>query len=436
MNAKSAFYEKDITPPVGIYLAGFGFRNKPSEGINDPLYLRIVVLQDESEKKFIIVSADVLKFPKDMSYRLKLWVSMTLNLDPSCLLLNSSHTHCGPLLSQSKTYPQWPLDPAYVNSLENDIKSGILNALGKLEDSKFEYGLSRDDFAVSRRLPKSDGTVGWGANESGYCDNDIPVITVYDSSDKLKAVICSCACHPTSKSGYSISADYPGAISRALKKNFGDDVYTIFLQGAGGSSKPKFYDKETMAFVPANPEEVEELGKKSADKICSFINSGKMRQIKLRLSSEEKIIKFPLDSSVFPSDSALMDLIENDSNDYGTSPLTNRMWAENMLERKRTVNLYFFYDMLVNKTYLAEGLTLIGCSGELTAEAGRIVKETFSGGDLILLGYCFYTDAYIPTDEMLPEGGYEVLAASRGAMLAAPFKKGINNIFKSDIFRS
>lgn len=436
MNAKVAFYEKDITPKRGIYLAGFGFRNRPSEGIEDPLFLRIAVLQDEAGKKFIIVSADICKFPKEMSYRIKLWASIHLKLDPASVLLNSSHTHCAPTLYPEPAYPHWPLDPAYVYSLEKDIKSGIAEALGKMEDAHFEYGLLSDYFAVNRRLLNPDGTLSWGANENGYCDNDVPVITVYDSSNKLKVLIYRYACHPTSKGAYLISADYPGAISRALKKNLGQSVQTIFLQGAGGSSKPKFYNKETRSFVQASFDQVEELGKKSADKISAFINSGKMRQINLKISSREKVIKFPLDASRVPSTEALMEMIDSDSSDCGCSPLTNRMWAQQMLERKRTGSFYMYYDMLVNKTYIAEGLALIGCSGELTAEAGKIIKDNFAGGDLILLGYCFYTGAYIPTDEMLPEGGYEVLSAPRTAMLSAPFASGINNILKDEFFRS
>lgn len=436
MNAKAAFYEKDITPKPGIFLAGFGFRNKPSEGVEDLLYLRIAALQDEAGEKLVIVSADICKFPKDMSYRIKLWVLINLKLAPASVVLNSSHTHCAPTLHPEPAYPHWPLDPVYVYSLERDIKSGIAEVLGRMENAKIEYGLLSDDLAVNRRLLRPDGTLCWAANESGYCDNDVNVISVYNSKDKLKALIYRYACHPTSKGAYLISADYPGAISRALKKNLGQSVYTIFLQGAGGSSKPKFYNKETKSFVQATFDQVEELGKKSADKISSFINSGKMRQINLNISSQEKVIKFPLDASHIPSEEALMEMLESDSTACGCLPLTNRIWAQQMLERKRTGDFYMYYDMLVNKTHITEGLALIGCSGELTAEAGKIIKNTFGGGDLILLGYCFYTGAYIPTDEMLPDGGYEVLSAPRTGMLSAPFASGINNILQDEFFRS
>lgn len=434
--SKAAFYEKDITPPIGTYLAGFGYRNKPSEGVTDPLYLRIAVLQDELEKVFIIVSADILKFPKDMSWRLKMWLHSNLKLDASSLLLNATHTHCGPVLRPEIAYPDWPLDPGYVNSLEKDIKTGIVQALGKMKEARFNYGLAHDDFAVNRRLPAPDGSIRWGAYEEGYYDKDLPVITVYDLQGNLNAVICSYACHPTSKGGYLISADYPGAVSRALKKTLGANVHTLFLQGAGGSSKPRFYDKDTKAFLTASPEQVDELGLITGNKIIEFMNSGKMREINLKLSSHEQVLKFPLDAAKLPSDAELMKMIEEDSSDYGCSPQTNRLWAANIIEKKRTDALYFFYDMLVNKTSIADGLTLIGCSGELTAEAGKIIKDGFSAGDLILLGYCFYTDAYIPVDKMLPQGGYEVLSSARGAMLAAPFAAGIDNVLKNEFLRS
>ena len=41
---RAGFYETNITPPVGGYLSGFSGRDKPSIGVNDPLFLRIVAL--------------------------------------------------------------------------------------------------------------------------------------------------------------------------------------------------------------------------------------------------------------------------------------------------------------------------------------------------------------------------------------------------------
>lgn len=41
---KAGFARIEITPKVPAYLAGYAMRNKPSEAVHDPLFLRTVVI--------------------------------------------------------------------------------------------------------------------------------------------------------------------------------------------------------------------------------------------------------------------------------------------------------------------------------------------------------------------------------------------------------
>ena len=43
---RAAFYEKDITPPLGCYLAGY-YINHTAEDVLDPLYVRTAVLESD-----------------------------------------------------------------------------------------------------------------------------------------------------------------------------------------------------------------------------------------------------------------------------------------------------------------------------------------------------------------------------------------------------
>ena len=51
--------QTDITPPVGIEMGGFGRRQQPSVGVYDPLFVKVLLL-DDGHHRVGIVSCDVL----------------------------------------------------------------------------------------------------------------------------------------------------------------------------------------------------------------------------------------------------------------------------------------------------------------------------------------------------------------------------------------
>jgi hypothetical protein len=57
----------DITPRESIWLAGYGMRTKPSEGVLRNIYVKALALQDESGATTVLVTADLLGFPKDVA---------------------------------------------------------------------------------------------------------------------------------------------------------------------------------------------------------------------------------------------------------------------------------------------------------------------------------------------------------------------------------
>ncbi|MFH1969893.1 MAG: hypothetical protein ABIJ53_06210 [Verrucomicrobiota bacterium] len=438
---KTGFFEKDITPPVGTYMVGYT-RDKGCEGIADPLFLRVVALEDKAGEKAVLVTADILKFPADMSWRTKMWCARNMGLKSSAVLLNSSHTHCGPALSPSPMSIGVPINIDYVEKLEYSIREGIKSALNDLKPVKMRFGIHQSHFGINRRLPDPElgGKVRWlRPHEKGYYDPDLPVIAFYDKSrNKLQAVLYGYGCHPTSKAGYNISADYPGGISRGLKKELGKDVFTIFAQGAGGNVKPRFYDKEKKLFVSATPDEVNELGLKIAREISSFISSGDMQDLELKLGSAEKEFIIPCDAEKIPSQAEFLKLCDatnvdpaDTSGDYAQKV---RTWARIMHEKMRTNTLEKGVTMHLAKINLNEQVQIIGLSGEITAEIGKMIKDACRDKKIIFFGYCSYAGFYVPTSTMIDEGGYESLSSLYyTGKMPAPFVKDIDDIIKREV---
>jgi len=427
---KAGFCEKDITPPVGIWLAGFGSREKPCDGINDPLFLRIMVIEDGTGERAVVVTADLLKFPKALSWRVKSWCERQLMIKSSSVLINSSHTHCAPVLEPQPCYPHWPIDIHYVEALEQSIRDGIQTALRALRPVIIKHALHQAHFAINRRLPDQQGKVSeMRPHEEGYYDPDMPVFT-FETPDqhKLLAILYSYACHPTAKGGYQVSADYPGGISRGLKKRLGQDVITFFAQGAGGNAKPRFYDKEKKVFAAATPEEVDNLGAQVAEGIAALRESDRMKEIRLSIKTREKEFHLPVDSGKIPSQEELLSMIDDPSAFFA-----QRIAGRVILEHLRSGSYDKSYVMHATKISLTPDIEIIGLSGEVTAEVGRMIKDLYPRKSIILLGYCSYTDAYIPNAKMIDEGGYEPERSGFYHGRIAPFTKGIDRIITKEV---
>ena len=75
----------------------------------------------ESMLWVVLVTADLLKLPRDMAWRTKLWAERTLGLPGAALIINLSHTHAAPALFPQTCYPQWGLDVDYVVPGHGDV---------------------------------------------------------------------------------------------------------------------------------------------------------------------------------------------------------------------------------------------------------------------------------------------------------------------------
>jgi len=68
MNLKAGIAKVDITPPIGVYLTGFGNREKPSMGVKLPLKAKCLVLKDEKEK-VAFISVDLIGLGKKVTQK-------------------------------------------------------------------------------------------------------------------------------------------------------------------------------------------------------------------------------------------------------------------------------------------------------------------------------------------------------------------------------
>ncbi len=403
----AGFARAVITPPLGTPMTGFGDRDyDPAgcKGIHDDLWARALWIEHGSEKA-LIMGFDLLFFSRDEADRMKGAIGRAIDIAPSAILLNTSHTHTGPKVG---TWFYTPSDLFYLDYLEQAVVRAAVDARNNARPATLKAGSGKSSVPVSRRKKLPNGVIDFApAPDAPVCDN-LPVCLFEDTAGKPICLLFSISCHPSTVKGvdrsFWISADYPGAAMRILDERIGAPV-SLFLQGAGGDSK---------ASVIADPDQwragtwddVEAAGKLAADEVSAMLNSG-LATAKPSLRSFSTVMEWPL-LKPLPREGYAA-IAENPMAHAESMPEVMRAWAlEQMAKLDRGYELRSSVPVAAHGICLGEGVRIVGIEGELVAELGNRIAGFYGQGVTFPLGYTDGAQMYLPTSAMLDEGGYEV----------------------------
>ena len=259
----------DITPPIGHEMGGYAARKHGSTGIHDPLYATVLVIES-GENSIALITCDLRSF---VSTRVGEEVAKRFGIKTT--LIDVSHTHSGPLT--------WELRSPWYTEAENKM----IEAVGAAKKSMFPATLSMASGEIylghnRRKIVGGKGEMWWrnaNALPSHPVDPTVNVLVV--KGDRVRAVLVNYACHPSvlGPENYAFSADYPGAMRRAMEAS---GITVLFVQGGAGDINP-YRDKE-----PAGTqfEAMEEMGQKLGKYAMSLVDKAKLVTGPLRTYSE------------------------------------------------------------------------------------------------------------------------------------------------------
>jgi neutral ceramidase len=380
-----------ITPQDSIWLGGYAARTHPSEGVLADLWVRVLAIQDARGRKAVFITSDLLGFPKKMSDRIRNMIAVRYGLTRSQIILSYSHTHSGPVLSDAliNIYPldenQAQVIKDYSTGLEKQIVELTGDALGKLVPVKIFSGSGITRFQVNRRN-NSEARLTPQTQLNGPNDYAVPVLKVTDQSGSLLAVIFGYACHATVLDIYQISGDYPGFAEAELEKAHSGTA-AMFFQGAGADQNP--LPRRSVALA-------RQYGKELAAAVERVLSEN-MKQLDPLLETSYSEIDVPFSEP--PSKDSLL-VVERTKDGY------QKQWAVNQLKRLKDYgSLMKSYPYPV-EVWRMGSQTIVALGGELVVDYAIELKKLY-GQDIIVLGYVNDDMAYIPTEAMLGEGGYE-----------------------------
>jgi neutral ceramidase len=126
---KTGVAKVDITPAESIGMDGDGARVKPSEGIRKNLHVVALTLEDETGAKSVLVTFDLVEIGRDWGKVITDRCQKEFGLARDRIVLNSSHTHSGPVTGYAAPY-YLPMTPADVEVQLRYTHKMVDNAVG------------------------------------------------------------------------------------------------------------------------------------------------------------------------------------------------------------------------------------------------------------------------------------------------------------------
>jgi hypothetical protein len=380
-----------ITPEKPVPMSGYASRTKPYEKVNDDLYAKALVLEDRAGKRAVIVTSDLLGFPADVAEPICERLQKKIGLKREQILLNSAHTHAGPLLSlkAKEDGGESQRTVEYTRWLQDKVVEVVAKAAEKLEPAMLSWGGGVIDFVMNRREFTPTGVI-LGVNPRGLADRSVPVLRVDGADGKPVAILFGAAVHNTTlgPDNMQISGDYAGYAQAYVQEKY-PKAQAMFMLGLAGDANPYPRGKMEMAH---------DHGVNLGKEVCRVLET-KLKPVTGPLQIAFARVDLPLQTNL--SREELQKLADN-KRDIRSYCATQMLALLDKGEKPPAK-----YTCPVTVWQFGQSLTLVGLSGEVVVDYVPLLEKALGPNQLWLAAYCNDVFGYLPSARVLREGGYE-----------------------------
>ncbi|HUT88281.1 MAG TPA: neutral/alkaline non-lysosomal ceramidase N-terminal domain-containing protein [Thermoguttaceae bacterium] len=383
-----------ITPDGPIRMAGYGSRNKPSEGVLADLFAKAMAIEDSEGERAVLLTSDVIGYNARVADLVCRKIMEKTGLERRQILLNPSHTHTGPVIGVpgSTGYglegEEAERVHQYTAKLAGTLATLAADALADRKPARLSWGIGVTHIVMNRREFTERG-VRLGFNPRGYVDRGVPVLRVDSPEGELRALVFVCACHNTTLGGnhYEICGDYAGFAQAHVEGQL-PGVQAMFMIGCGGSANP--YPRGTVEAAQQN-------GQSLGAEVCRMA-AEKLAPVRGPFSAALEYADLPL--APVPPRGELEEMAK------GPSYLAYN--AKRMIEAlDRGESLPTVYPAPIAVWQFGDDLTLVGLPGEVVGGYVPLVEDAIGHRKLWVAGYANDDFGYLPSKRVLAEGGYE-----------------------------
>jgi hypothetical protein len=354
-----------ITPPLPFQLAGHR-GERIATAIADQLEARALVVQDH-DRLAAVISVDLLWLSREHVQRIRTIIERSTGIPGHAVFIACTHTHSGPdTLDWYDHAP--PISDWRIESLCQSIASSAYIAAKALQPAHVAYAVTEAAIGVHRRMPTAAG-MERHPNPDGNIDHSLDVLSFVRPDGGIIATIIRQATHPVilGTSSTVVSGDWCGEARRFVETHLGGAC--LVFNGACGDVNPHEWTGASMQDV-----------RKTGMRIGSAAVEAALRPMA------------PLAIDLFVSSRVLR--LESHPHPYLTRAQAKRLALEEA--------------MVVEVQALRLGpVVLLGLPGECLSDSGGTIRREVAGAHAMLVSYANDYVGYLPSSEVIEQGGYE-----------------------------
>jgi len=441
---KAGYGSADITPKRPMPLCGFAARcDKPFDKVDDQLFVRSLAVESDGQA-IILPVYDLLALGPEIHAEL-LEALRKINHSGAVpeFILCATHTHSAPAAITLLGCGEAQRD--YWDLLVRASCSAAEAALKNFRPAKLRWTtINLPGQNYNRRRVLMDGRVVMVQEPDAKIRKTGPVwermllCRFDDDHGKGIAGIVSWAAHAVTVCGQNVTADFPGELCRRLTEQQGFPF--LYLQGACGNLNPVFKEmtrKQMLANIDAIMEKILPIKWSVADMVDGYgfvqqslpLNYGPLPTVHelQQMQAGMEIIARSGDGP--PETLKILADILNVKPGTRLDPGMARHIAS-IIKHWAGLTMPVAEAGRAAPCQLETAVWRIGklvfcfVAAEAFVETAILLQDNFPDYIVTLVGYKNPLVGYLPTDEALDEGGYEVAYAYRFYNHPAPFAKG------------
>lgn len=382
---KAVAWSVDISPIEPVELGAAHVGDSPWVGIVESIEANFLALWDD-----VAASEPVLVVTFDLLYpgaELRDAIIAAARLPPDRVLVAASHNHRAPMTDHSKPklgrpnadYFNWltvRLRESIRQNLRPDTaRTVVLNA--SVSKAHHSINRRRRKLVFISRRPRFNAIIG-APNPRGVTDETVLTVTIRDATGRALAVLWNYACHPV---GYpvrnGVSGHFPYVVRRSLRQDeHNDTLPVLYFQGFSGNTRPR-----ATARVHGFANRIRRI---LGGPIFQSMTQRTYHQWSASLS--EVVLQSIGDELVIDSDLIEVARIERPGLEFA----------------RGLVHPVSFQVLKIGRQ-----VAIVGMSGELVAEYAQVVRDLSHAPITLLVGCIDQTFGYVPTREIMAQGGYE-----------------------------
>lgn len=278
---KIGWARTDTTPDRPNNLRG-QFVVRISERVNDHLYATALALEKDGQQA-VLVACDRVGIPSPIELQIREAVAKRMpGFDPRNIILNATHTHTSPELSEAfypELGPEVMTPTEYASFFVKRVTDAIVQAWESRTDGGISRGYGHAVVGHNRRLSYLGGSsVMYGKSDradfshvEGHEDHGVDLLYTWSPQGQLTGVVVNLACPSQVTEGeLYVSSDFWHEARLEIAKRVGEGVFVLPQCAAAGDQSPHLLleqGPEAMMRERRGLTEREEIGRRIADAV-------------------------------------------------------------------------------------------------------------------------------------------------------------------------